>query len=462
MKIKNKITFIFVILVATMQLVIFTVIYLFAVDYTTSAFFDKLKKRTIIAEQSYFEKDTLNVEIYEDLRRKHLQTLPEEQEFIFPINTELKAISEELKIALPETFYSSLITHNYAEAKVGKTFLSGINYNDHTANYLIILTAQDHDGVNELSNLRTLLFFLFLLNIIVLLLLGRFFAKRTLNPLTQIIEKVNTIRVTNLHERLQTTHNRDELSQLASTFNDMLDRLETSFDIQSNFINNASHELKNPLTAILGQTEIALLKERSPEEYIKVLEGVETEALRLDALINSLLKFAQTENDEKGLLISPMRLDELILEVKGNIDLINPENKIEIDFNDFPENPDLLVVEGNYGLINIALNNILDNASKFSENKKVIVKIIANNSVIKIVVTDQGVGIPADEIKNIYQPFYRAANVRNVKGYGFGLPLTYKIMKLHSGTIEVFSEHKKGTIVTLIFPNKHQRTSISK
>ncbi|PNW28301.1 sensor histidine kinase [Formosa algae] len=89
-------------------------------------------------------------------------------------------------------------------------------------------------------------------------------------------------------------------------------------------------------------------------------------------------------------------------------------------------------------------------------------KIIANNSVIKIVVTDQGVGIPADEIKNIYQPFYRAANVRNVKGYGFGLPLTYKIMKLHSGTIEVFSEHKKGTIVTLIFPNKHQRTSISK
>ena len=105
---------------------------------------------------------------------------------------------------------------------------------------------------------------------------------------------------------------------------------------------------------------------------------------------------------------------------------------------------------------------MLDNASKFSNNKKVLVKIVTSNSAIKIVVTDQGVGIPSDEIKNIYQPFYRAANVRNVKGYGFGLPLTYKIMKLHSGTIEVFSEHKKGTIVTLIFPNKLQKSSISK
>ncbi|CDF79221.1 histidine kinase [Formosa agariphila KMM 3901] len=462
MKIKNKITLIFVLLVASMQMVIFTIIYLFAVDYTTNEFFVKLKNRTLIAEQSHFEKDALSTEIYEDLIQKHLQTLSEEREFIYTVDTPKTQINTELDVVLPEEFYSDLIQNKYAEVKIGHSFFSGINYTDHNTSYFIIVTASDVDGTNELSKLRSLLILLFLLTIFVLFLIGRFFAKRTLDPLSKIIEKVNTIRVTNLHERLHTSENKDELSQLTNTFNDMLDRLETSFEIQSNFINNASHELKNPLTAILGQTEIALLKERSPEEYIKVLEGVETEALRLDALINSLLKFAQTENDEKGLLITPIRLDELILEVKDNIDLINPENQIEIDFSDFPENPDLLIIDGNYGLINIALNNVLDNASKFSDNKKVIVKIVTNNSAIKIVVTDHGVGIPSDEIKNIYQPFYRAANVRNVKGYGFGLPLTYKIMKLHSGTIEVFSEHKKGTIVTLIFPNKYQEFSVSK
>ena len=443
-----------------MQLVIFSIIYVIAEDYRTGEFFEKLKNRTLIAEKSHFEKDALSAEIYEEIKQKHLQILPNEQEFIFPKNTPLEQINSETTARIPKLFYAHLLSENYAEAKVGNTFFSGINYKDRNTSYLIIISATDDDGLNELSNLRNLLIFLFLLNIIVLLLLGRFFAKRALEPLAKIIETINTIRATNLHERVHTTNNKDELSQLASMFNGMLDRLETAFEIQSNFINNASHELKNPLTAILGQTEIALLKERSTAEYTKVLEGVETEALRLDALINSLLKFAQTENDEKGLLITPIRLDELILEVKGNIDLINPDNQIEIDFNDFPENPDLLVVEGNYGLINIALNNVLDNASKFSDNKKVIVKIVTNNSDIKIVVTDQGVGIPSDEIKNIYQPFYRAANVRNVKGYGFGLPLTYKIMKLHSGTIEVFSEHEKGTIVTLIFPNMNQKFSI--
>ncbi|MHA7944180.1 sensor histidine kinase [Formosa sp. 3Alg 14/1] len=462
MKIKNKITLIFVILVATMQLVIFSIIYVFASDYRTNEFFKKLRKRTIIAEQSHFEKNKLGTEVYKDLLKKHLQTLPEEHEYIFPTTTTLHQIISEIEIDIPEPFYTDLVNNNYAETKIGDTFLSGLNYKEQDRSHFVILTANDEDGLDELSKLVNLLVFLFLLTILVLFFLGSFFAKRTLEPLARIIEKVNNIRVTNLHERLETTNNKDELSELANTFNGMLDRLETSFEIQSNFINNASHELKNPLTAILGQTEIALLKERSPQEYTKVLEGVETEALRLDALINSLLKFAQTESDEKGLLITPIRLDELILEVKENIDLINPDNKIEIDFNDFPENPDLLVVEGNYGLINIALNNVLDNASKFSDNKKVIVKIVTNNASIKIVVTDQGVGIPSDEIKNIYQPFYRAANVRNVKGYGFGLPLTNKIMKLHSGTIEVFSEHKKGTIVTLIFPNKHQKFSISK
>ncbi|WP_066218344.1 sensor histidine kinase [Formosa haliotis] len=462
MKIKNKITLIFVLLVATMQLVIFSVIYVFACDYRNDEFFGKLKKRTLIAEQSNFEKDGLSSEIYEELRRKHLQTLPNEQEYIFRSNAQLSKIIAEIKVNLTKEFHSELLRNSYAEIKVGKAFVSGIQYKDQDSSYLVILTANDDDGINELSNLRNLLIFIFLLCILVLLLLGRFFAKRTLEPLSKIIEKVNNIRVTNLHERLYTTNNKDELSQLASTFNGMLDRLETSFEIQSNFINNASHELKNPLTAILGQTEIALLKDRSTKEYTKVLRGVETEALRLDALINSLLKFAQTESDEKGLLITPIRLDELILEVKGNIDLINPDNQIEIDFSDFPEDPDYLIIEGNYGLINIALNNVLDNASKFSDNKKVIVKIIATNQVIKIVVTDQGVGIPPDEIKNIYQPFYRAANVRNVKGYGFGLPLTYKIMKLHSGTIEVFSEPNKGTIVTLIFPNRLQKLSVSR
>lgn len=462
MKIKNKITLIFVILVTTIQLITFTLIFVFAKNYRTNEFYNKLKKRAFIAAQAYFEKDALSAEIYDQLKNKHLQTLAHEKEYFFPASKPIEEIDAEIHEALSPEFLSEVLNKHHAQTKVGKTYYASITYETDKQNHILILSAVDEEGRAELTNLRHLLLALFLINSLLLLFLGRFFAKRALDPLSKIIEKVNTIRVTNLHERLKLTNNKDELNELALTFNSMLDRLETSFEIQSNFINNASHELKNPLTAILGQTEIALLKERDPKEYVRVLQGVEKEALRLDALINSLLKFAQTENDEKGLLIAPIRLDELILDVKNNIDLINPDNKIEIDFNYIPENPDLLVVQGNYGLINIALSNVLDNASKFSKNQKVTIKIIANNAAVKILVTDKGVGIPPDEIKNIYQPFYRAKNVRNVVGYGFGLPLTYKIMKLHSGTIDVFSEPGVGTIVTLIFPNKNHATPVAK
>lgn len=171
-------------------------------------------------------------------------------------------------------------------------------------------------------------------------LLGRFYAKEIMMPISNITQRVNDISATNLHLRLDIKNKKDELGQLASTFNTMLDRLETSFEIQSNFISNASHELKNPLTAILGEIEISQNKERTADEYKTSLNKIEVEAARLDVLISSLLKLAQTEFDNKGLIIEPIRIDELLLSVKQNFNNIHPENNIVFDFSLLPENPD--------------------------------------------------------------------------------------------------------------------------
>src|SRR5690606_11517696 len=208
----------------------------------------------------------------------------------------------------------------------------------------------------------------------------RYYAKQVLNPIARIIRRVNRIRVTNLHLRLDPGNGKDELSELAFTFNNMLDRLETSFEMQTNFINNASHELRNPLTAILGQTEVALSKDRQRDEYISSLQSIEREAARLDILVNSLLRLAQTDYRQKGLLLEPIRIDEMLLDVKTSIDKLNPENRVILDFTCLPDNPDALTVEGNYSLLNVALNNVVDNACKFSENRDVQVKIAANGA----------------------------------------------------------------------------------
>jgi len=145
----------------------------------------------------------------------------------------------------------------------------------------------------------------------------------------------------------------------------MLDRLENSFTLQMNFIHNASHELKNPLTAILGKTEIALGKQRSSEEYISTLNEILTEAELLDLLTRNLLSLAQADFDLSTLTSEEIRLDELIWEIKEHFDKIRYNGRIEVSLSINPEISDLVTIMGSPGLLRIAIENVIDNGCKF-------------------------------------------------------------------------------------------------
>ncbi len=455
MKVRNKITFVFVLLTSFLQIVIFMFIYYFSEEYTIREFYLRLSQRATIAAQAYLEENKSNIDIYNDVRTLHLERLPGECEEIYKVDVKNQTVQQNKNKILPDSFFQEIFKNRYAEINIEDYYYTGILFNNDEESFIAVLSAQDMYGEAKQKNLRNILIIAFLLNLVATSLLGKYYAKQALGAITKIINRVNSIEATNLHLRLDPGKNNDELSKLAHTFNKMLDRLETSFEVQSNFINNASHELRNPLTAILGQTEVALNKDRSTGEYVSILKEIENEALRLDILVNGLLKLARTDYNKKGLVIQPIRLDQLIIDIKNSIDKTNPENKIVLDFDDMPTNEDLLVIEGNNGLLAISLNNILDNACKFSQNQKVALKLLANEEIVKIIVTDVGIGIPSDELGNIFEPFYRGSNARGLKGFGFGLPLAYKIIKLHGGEISVSSQIEKGTIVKLIFPVKN-------
>lgn len=356
--------------------------------------------------------------------------------------------------------FKELKEKEHAQIKIKDIYYYALLYHDETGDFIVLMSAEDLYGQLKMKNLRNTLWIIFIISLGMSYLLGRFYAKEIMMPISNITQRVNDISATNLHLRLDIKNKKDELGQLASTFNTMLDRLETSFEIQSNFISNASHELKNPLTAILGEIEISQNKERTADEYKTSLNKIEVEAARLDVLISSLLKLAQTEFDNKGLIIEPIRIDELLLSVKQNFNNIHPENNIVFDFSLLPENPDALIIQGNKSLLSIAFSNVLDNAGKFSGNQKVIIKIETTSKTVQITITDMGMGIPKDELKNIFEPFYRATNVRGVKGFGVGLPLTYRIVKLHSGQLQIDSDVEKGTVVKFSFPNQEQHITI--
>lgn len=453
MKLRNKLTLVFVLLTGLLQLLVFLLIYHFADKYTENEFYLRLRQRATIAAQAFLGADEMSMDIYEEIRTIHLQTLPEEREVIYPVgdSTRLPAIPAD---SLPENFIRETIADGYAEGQKGQTFYTGLFYHDNEGDFIVVLSARDLYGKGKLKNLRKILIIGFLVSLIITWLLGRYLAMQALSPISRIVHKVKTISATNLHLRLDESNNKDELAELTATFNSMLDRLETSFELQSNFVNNASHELRNPLTAILGQIEVALHKQRPTSTYIELLKGIESEALRLDTLVNGLLRLAQTDYDNKGLPVTPIRVDEVLLEIKQGMDTANPANQIHLDFEELPDDESHLIVLGSRRLLEVALHNILDNACKFSDNQKVQLRLLTYEDTLHIIISDQGIGIPSEELKNIYEPFYRGSNARGIEGFGFGLPLAYRIIKMHHGHLRVTSQVGKGTLVKIILPNQ--------
>jgi signal transduction histidine kinase len=455
MQLRTKITSIFIGLTSLFLTGIFILIYFVSKNYTESEFYLRLSQRATIAAQAYLEADELNIDIYDDIRIRHLMTLPNEKEIIYRVDAERKVTLTQLDKSLPEGFYQIIFDTEYAELKKDNYYYTGLLFHDEEGDFIVVLSATDLYGFGKLDNLRNTLIVAFFISILFIFILGRVYATQALSPISKIIKEVNSIRAENLSFRLGTANGNDELGQLAKTFNNMLDRLQISFDLQSNFINNASHELRNPLTAILGQTEIALNKVRSKEDYLSILKNIELEASRLDFLVNGLLKLAKTDFDSKGIVIEPIRLDELILDIKKNIDTSTPENQIELDFEELPANENAITLMGSESLLKVAIGNILENACKFSGNKKVWIKLFSYTSSILLTIKDEGVGIPESELKNIYEPFFRASNAREIEGFGFGLPLAYRIIKMHSGEIRVLSQIDKGTLVKIKLSNKN-------
>lgn len=339
----------------------------------------------------------------------------------------------------------------YGEYKEGNDFYVGVYYKDEYPNYVVILTAIDQEGNELLSSLRNLLIVGFIACCVIILVAAILFSTQILKPITRIVKEVDQIRASNLHLRLKPGNGKDELSHLSNIFNNMLDRLEASFEMQSHFVSNASHELRTPLTTILGESEIILKRPRSTEEYIQSLNTIASEASKLDQLITSLLKMSQLGFDGKKTDYGKVQMDELLLAIKADITRRIPENQVSIEFPEIPENIEWISLSVNRMWMKLAIINIIHNAIKYSENQMVIVKLFANEKLLEISVTDSGIGIPAEDITHVFEPFYRGSNTANFAGHGIGLPLSLKIIRLHHGKISINSEKDIGTKISIYF-----------
>jgi two-component system, OmpR family, sensor histidine kinase ArlS len=320
------------------------------------------------------------------------------------------------------------------------------NYKNRTYNVFVI--AFDNTRTENLSELREILLWSILFSIWLSILLSYFFSKKAIQPISRIIKSVKNINSLRMSNRLNEGNRKDEIEQLAVTFNEMLTNLEIAFKNQEDFVSNASHELRTPLSVMISESDYLLSHKRKKEEYINHISVLVNDLKELNLLLNSLLELAQISSDH-NIQLSGVRIDEIIYHAIHQVKTKYQGRKI-LPKIQYPENDNELLINGNAGLLIIAFKNLIDNACKFSDND-VNIEFFISAKNIKIEISDRGIGIPSKELDSIYLPFKRASNVKFKGGFGVGLSLVTKIIKLHGALIRVYSVENEGTKFELLF-----------
>jgi signal transduction histidine kinase len=450
MTLKNKIALTFTLITSSLLIGICCIIYGLSFRYTRSDFYQRLHERANIIAIFMLEEDELSQKLYSEIKRQYLQNIPTEKGYL--VNLDDLHLPDSLPSYINYSFVKTVDSQRFATKTVGDTSVVGIRYEDNQGDFAVIVAAEDRSGIRKLHNLMRVLAAVVLGYLLLVFFIGRWYADNALSPLADIIRQMRTINTTNLRLRIPRRRYDDELNQLANTFNSLLDRIETAVETQHNFISNASHELKNPLTAILGQIELALRAERSAEEYRQSLVRIAKEAERLEKLTLRLLHLAQSGFAESGKAFSMIRLDELLLDVVEEINETAPLSELRLHFGNMPAQSAQLEMPGNASLLKIAIANVIENAIKFSSGEPVDVYFNVQLGRFEIKITDLGVGIPASDVDKVFEPFFRSANAIDFQGFGVGLSLSKRILNIHQGNIAVQATTDRGTTMVITLP----------
>lgn len=457
MKIRTKLSIWYTLITATILFVFTAVIYYTAKGNREREFYTALKKEAVTKANLFFNA-RVNRKTLQDIYRSNRQILNEVEVAIYDTAFNLlyhDAVDidyvKETKEMIDHIAVKGEIRYYQQDWQV-----IGLRYGFHGDTYIVTATAYDEYGYNKLNSLFRTMVIVFVLSILVIYIVGYLFARHAFAPVKQMTGKVVTISATNLDLRLKNKKSKDELSELALTFNNMLDRLENSFDAQKHFVSNISHELRTPLAAIITELELSTNKERSKEEYKRVIEYTLSDARKLVRLSNNLLDLAKASYDPVEIAFKPVRIDEVLLDARQQVQKANPDYKIDIQFSSellHDAAHQHMTINGNMYLLTVAFVNLFENGCKFSKDKKSTVFISFWKQEITLKFVDQGIGIAPEDIPHIFDPFYRGKNGTHTEGNGIGLSLTHKIILLHQGRIAVYSAVHKGATFTLELKN---------
>lgn len=314
--------------------------------------------------------------------------------------------------------------------------------------YLLIAMSIEHP-LQLLKSLKTILFILYPVVLILLFLIARFIVGRSIMPINKIIQTSNLITKDNLRYRMELPKNKDEIYSLSENINKLLDRIENTVEREKQFTSDASHELRTPLAIIKGTLEVLIRKPREKEEYEKKINFCISEVDRLNNLVDELLLLARFENQKDNIRNTSISLNAITLDTLARFSEKIKTKKINVKVN-FEKDFQISTDPEKFQII---ISNLVSNALKYcNETGEIILNASENEDQLAFQISNTGIGIPEDEIDKVFNPFFRShsSDITAIKGVGLGLSIVKKLCDLLQIDVQIESTINEKTTLKLI------------
>lgn len=452
---KNRIAFNYILSTALLIAFVFIIIYqviCFSVnEHINEEIYEELEKH--LDDVEIDSNETYLIQVDQWKAREH-NTVNVNPVFVQFYDNNKKVIDKSPNLKSTNLILSNDSKNNkYIESTLNgipiRQIQTAIINNDKIVGYVVV--AMSLNDLEIILILKKILLISYPLILIVLFLIARFFAGRSIKPVTNIIKTSSLITKDNLNSRIDLPHNKDELFVLSKTINDLLDRIEDAIEREKQFTSDASHELRTPLAIIKGTLEVLVRKPREKQEYEEKINFCVKEVDRLNNLVDELLLLARFENQKQNNKIENVYLNAIILDSLSRYSEKIKLNNLTITSHFNQE----YYIQSDYYLISIIVGNLVSNAIKYSNvNGKVEINLEKKDSKMILTISNTGHGIHEKDLDKIFNSFYRADNSNNpeIKGTGLGLSIVKRLCDLLSITIEISSIESKGTILILSIP----------
>ncbi len=324
-----------------------------------------------------------------------------------------------------------------------------ITYNEHT--YIVEVYRQYSKEYEIMKTVYIVFLLENLFAIIVAFVVSKFITNKILKPVRDITDMAEQISVEDLSKRIEVPAADDEMRKLAVTFNEMIERLEISFERQNQFISDASHELRTPISVIQGYINLIDRWGKSDEAILEEsISSIKSETEHMTNIIKQLLFLAKNDINGQQINIEELNAAFIVGEIEKEIQVLDVNTKFSYNISDD------VVIYGDYHLIKQLIWIFVENAVKYSGDKesKINVNVYTKDDNTCIEIQDNGIGIAEEDAKHIFERFYRSDKSRNkgIAGIGLGLSIARWIVERHKGSIKVDSVLGEGTTFTIVLP----------